>query len=77
MKLEDYGLEWIRTGHAVNILGWGIDPVTNMKYWIIRNSLGPKFGLYGNFIIERGVNLIGMEHYVTAFDPILCDGSNC
>ena len=31
-------------GHAVKIVGWGVDPNTKVSYWICANSWGPKWG---------------------------------
>lgn len=44
------------TGHAVEVVGWGTDPKTNVKYWIIRNSWGPDWGENGFFKLKRGIN---------------------
>ena len=62
--LEDYGISWIEVDHSMVIIGWGVDPVSNWKYWIVRNSDGPIYGLEGNWLVERGVNLIGIESNV-------------
>ena len=41
---HDRGLEWSYVNHSILILGWGTDPETGTKYWIIRNSYGDKWG---------------------------------
>jgi hypothetical protein len=39
-------------GHAVVILGWGEVEETGLKYWIIQNSWGTKWGNAGSFRIR-------------------------
>jgi len=41
-------------GHAVKIVGWGVDSKTDVPYWIVNNSWGKGWGLNGTFWIERG-----------------------
>jgi len=40
-NIEKYGLSWQNLNHSVTIIGWGTDPQTSVKYWIVRNSYGP------------------------------------
>ena len=40
------------TNHAVLAVGWGVTG-GGSKYWIIKNSWGPKWGLDGYFLINR------------------------
>mgnify|MGYP006187779897 FL=1 len=47
--------------HSVVIVGWGADKKTKTKYWIVRNSYGPNWGMKGDFLVERGNNDFGME----------------
>jgi len=54
-------------GHAVVILGWGEEK--GVKYWIIRNSWGPKWGDGGYFRMIRGVNNCGIEGNVMCMIP--------
>jgi C1A family cysteine protease len=47
--------------HSVVIVGWGKDEKTDTRYWIVRNSYGPKWGMDGDFLVKRGNNDFGME----------------
>ena len=50
------------------ILGWGVDPVNDTKYWIVRNSYGDKWGQNGDFMIRRGHDDMGFESEQVAFE---------
>jgi C1A family cysteine protease len=58
--------------HSVVIVGWGKDLKTNTKFWIVRNSYGPKWGMNGDFLVQRGNNDFGMEVEQIAFEPSWC-----
>ncbi|CDJ40514.1 cathepsin C, putative [Eimeria tenella] len=69
---------WEYTNHAVTIVGWGetgsgsgSDP---QKYWIVRNTWGPQWGLKGFFLLERGNNSGGIENQTSFIDPDLTRG---
>jgi len=47
-------------GHAVKLLGWGIDRV-GTSYWLAANSWSPQWGMAGFFHIRRGVDECGIE----------------
>ena len=51
-------------GHAIKMVGWGVDSATNKPYWIIANSWGPSWGLNGFFWILRGSDECGIEDNV-------------
>jgi len=53
-------------GHAITIIGYGVDSVTGNKYWIIRNSWGSFWGEKGFFRMIRGTNNCKLET-ITAF----------
>ncbi|VDO57009.1 unnamed protein product [Haemonchus placei] len=54
-------------GHAVRILGWGVDNKT--PYWLVANSWNTDWGENGYFRILRGVNECGIEHAIVAGLP--------
>lgn len=58
--------------HSVVIIGWGKDKESNAKYWIVRNSYGPNWGMQGDFYVKRGNNDFGMEVENYAFLPTMC-----
>jgi cathepsin B len=55
-------------GHAVKILGWGVDNGT--PYWIIANSWNPTWGNQGYFWMLRGKDECGIEDGVVAGIPL-------
>lgn len=65
--------EWLG-GHAIKILGWGIE--NNTKYWHVANSWNSGWGEKGFFKILRGKNECGIESDVTAGEPILDNNYN-
>jgi len=48
-------------GHAVKLVGWGVDQASNLPYWIIANSWSETWGEKGYFRILRGKNECGIE----------------
>jgi len=53
-------------GHAVKLIGWGVDKATGMKYWTVANSWGPAWGEDGFFRIQRGINECDFESGIVA-----------
>jgi len=51
-------------GHAVKILGWGVESGTN--YWLVANSWNNDWGDNGFFKIARGTDECGIEDYIVA-----------
>jgi len=51
-------------GHAVKIIGWGVDSGT--AYWTVANSWNADWGEQGFFRIIRGVNECGIEASIVA-----------
>ncbi|CRG97104.1 dipeptidyl aminopeptidase 2, putative [Plasmodium gallinaceum] len=63
---------WQQTNHAINIVGWGEQINENnklVKYWIIRNTWGKKWGYKGYLKFQRGINLAGIESQAVFIDP--------
>ena len=54
--------------HSVMLMGWGVDPKSQMKVWIARNTFGPNWGEKGDFYIRRGQNDFGIESEVNAYE---------
>jgi cathepsin B len=54
-------------GHAVEMIGWGVDP-TGGPYWWIKNSWNNMWGDHGYFKIAKGINECGIEDDVTGID---------
>jgi hypothetical protein len=54
-------------GHAVEIVGWGIEG--NKKYWIIKNSWGTEWGDNGYFRMIRGINNCELEENIITGIP--------
>jgi len=55
-------------GHAIKMIGWGVDAATNTPYWICVNSWNNSWGEKGLFRIKRGNNECGIEGSVVAGD---------
>lgn len=67
-NINDQGLSWTNLNHSVVILGWGQEPNTDVKYWIVRNSYGSNWGQNGDFMVRRGQDDMGIESEQIAFD---------
>ena len=53
-------------GHAVKMIGWGVD--AGVPYWLCVNSWNNMWGEGGTFRIKRGVNECGIETFSVAGD---------
>jgi cathepsin X len=56
-------------GHCMNIMGWGVDASSGLKYWLMRNTWGPAWGSAGIVRFKRGVDFLGIESDVWAACP--------
>ncbi len=57
-------------GHAIKVIGWGIDPIGG-SYWICANSWGPTWGNLGGFFwIKRGVDECSIESNMISGLPV-------
>lgn len=55
-------------GHAIKMIGWGVDAETGTPYWLCTNSWNASWGEKGFFRILRGSNESGIEGGVVAGD---------
>lgn len=68
----DYGRN-ITTNHAVQLVGYGYDYSSKQKYWIIRNSWGPRWGEKGFMrLLRHDVKKCGWN--VDTHSGSACDG---
>merc|ERR1712150_441181 len=49
-------------GHAIKLMGWGVDADTGMDYWLLVNSWNDDWGENGWFRMRRGTNECGLEN---------------
>lgn len=69
---SDYGLMYEFLTHSTLLIGYGAEP-SGEKYWVVRNSYGPKWGEGGNFKLRRGFNDFSAEAESSAIEPVLFD----
>ncbi|XP_059148587.1 dipeptidyl peptidase 1-like isoform X2 [Physella acuta] len=56
------------TNHVVVVVGWGVQD--GEKYWIVKNSWGPEWGLQGYFWIRRGTDECSIESIAAESTPV-------
>ena len=54
---------WESTNHAIVCIGWGEETVKEdtVKYWILKNSWGEKWGENGYFKLKKGIDMASVE----------------
>ena len=57
-------------GHAIKILGYGVDNATGTPYWLVANSWNEEWGDGGFFKIRRGQNDCQIENFVLNGGPV-------
>ena len=67
-SLDSKGIAWQNLNHSVVVLGWGVDQ-GGQKFWIVRNSYGPSWGMEGDFLLRRGHDDFGFESEQVSFEP--------
>ncbi|XP_065214871.1 cathepsin B-like [Planococcus citri] len=65
VDLKDW--EEPRNGHAVRIVGWGVE--NKIPYWLIANSWGKEWGESGLFRMLRGSNYCQIESFINSGIP--------
>ncbi|XP_061433200.1 dipeptidyl peptidase 1-like [Lethenteron reissneri] len=58
------------TNHAVAVVGYGVEPGTGERYWVVKNSWGEEWGERGYFRIRRGSDECGIESIAVFAKPI-------
>lgn len=66
-SLDSKGIAWQNLNHSVVVLGWGVDQ-GGQKFWIVRNSYGPSWGMEGDFLLRRGHDDFGFESEQVSFE---------
>lgn len=56
-------------GHAVKLIGWGVD--NEIPYWLLINSWNKGWGDKGLFKIRRGTNECGIDNSTTGGVPVV------
>ena len=62
--------EWIKIDHSVLCYGWG-ETAEGVKYWLLQNSWGNKWGDNGNFKMLRAKDEMGIESSAEFASPYL------
>lgn len=62
LTLFDQNIKWQSVDHSITIVGYGEE--NGIKYWVVLNSWGEKWGDKGFIKVKRGVNEINIESMV-------------
>jgi len=65
MILNDPNKTFLRTNHAVLVVGFGTDTSSNppKDFWIVKNSWSELWGESGYMRVERGTKKCGIGRY--------------
>jgi len=55
----------IELNHEAILVGWGHDSSEGVDYWTLRNSWGVTWGEKGYGRIQRGINSIGINMFIS------------
>ena len=58
-------------GHAVRVVGWGVDSQSGLPYWTVANSWGEEWGMNGYFNFLRGSNECDCESQLYSARPLI------
>lgn len=57
-------------GHAIKIIGWGVDSYSGLDYWIVANSWGTDWGMNGYYWIVKGRDECEIEACCLSGQPL-------
>jgi len=61
---------YLRGGHAVKVVGWGVEATSNTEFWVVANSWGTRWGEEGHFRIAMN-HCCNFESGMIAGTPLL------
>jgi hypothetical protein len=69
-------------GHAIEIIGWGVDATSGVQFWVCRNSWGTAWPAshkpcagQGFFYFRMGTNVCNIEQYACGLIPVVYNGN--